>query len=83
MAGFRRRVLPGFILMIAGLLGTVGGPCLGMTFTFESIASTRDPAPDDLRRGILHSLLWGVPGLLLLVIGGLVVDRSRRRRPVS
>ena len=73
-------VAPGVSLIIAGILGVVLGPMLGFIRTFVRIEAMSNSSVEDLRTGMATSLLWGLPGLILLIVGIFLTRASLRRR---
>lgn len=71
----------GLILIVIGISALVAEPCISMALEFQWIASRATPGPEDLRGGIIRSLLWGLLGVLIILGGILVLARSSRRSP--
>lgn len=80
MTPSKNRLTAGVILILAGWLGAVLGPMFSMMRTFSNIESMQNPRPEDLRVGIYSALLWGLPGILMLLAGIYLLILAVRRR---
>jgi biopolymer transport protein ExbB/TolQ len=76
----RRWLIIGVIAVAASPLVWVGAAVLGMFASFQTIATTANPTPDELAPGIYLSILGPLTGGVVALAGAALIIWSLRRK---